>query len=323
MPFHYFKTNQPIALIFYAPWAALAWLPHWIQMSDNQSFVEFPYTTLQLSTGFSAWAMSVLGMFCITAQAYQFNYAINRSEMLGRESHIHGAVYVLAASMVYPNGALTDQMISMFLIIPALRKWWSLAEQRQVISICFDSAFLISVASIIYLPNALLLILAFAALMLFRTFNAREAFYLFIGFILPLLFWFSFCFIAQRPWWNYSAQVVNYTWRHEMEWLVWYGSAGLLLLVSVLYYLSITPHQVMRVRKMRSLVFIYLMLSAIALVLYQLLQHKLTFPFMALLPLCVFISGLVNMPVKSKVGLVLLYMTWFTFLYARLHGYFQ
>src|SRR5687768_1641738 len=140
MPFHYLKTNQPIALIFYAPWAALAWLPNWIQPVDRQSITEFQYTILNLQSGAQPWLLSLLGMFCIIIQAYQFNAVVNRSEMLGRENHIHGAIYILMASMVYPGGSVNDQMLSMFFIIPALGKWWSLAEQRQVISLCFDSA---------------------------------------------------------------------------------------------------------------------------------------------------------------------------------------
>lgn len=270
-----------------------------------------------------AWVLSLLGMLCITIQAYQFNFTINRAEILGRESHIHGAVYILVCSMAYTGGSISDQMIAMFFIIPALGKWWNMAEQRQVISTCFDSAFLLSVACIIYLPNVLLIWLAFASLMLFRTFNVREAVYLLIGLILPPLFWITACYVWQYNWLNYSADIITHAWSGQLHWVVWYAAGGLLVVVALLHYLSVTPQQVMRIRRMRSLIFIYLLLAAVVPITRQLMGYRMVFPFMALLPVSIFISGWVHMPVKSKIGLLALYLAWFTFLHARLYGIFN
>jgi hypothetical protein len=316
MPIHYFKTNRPIALLFYAPFVALAWLPYWIQVNDNQTINEFPFAIFKVNFSASTMALSVFGAICILLQAFIFNRIINRSEILGRESHLHGAVYILFAAFIYPNGSINDQMLSMFFILPALGKWWKLSEQRDVIALCFDSAILSSLAMIIYLPNALFILLIFSSLMLFRTFNLREAIYIFIGLTLPILFWFSFCFVVEIPYWNVATALISFEWKSNIKWIIFYSVTGFLSLISLLHYLGVTPQQVIKTRKMRSLVFIYLILAGLIMALRMAIIWEWTFPFLTLVPIVIFISGLLNKVTVSKLGTFLLYLSWATWLYA-------
>jgi hypothetical protein len=214
-------------------------------------------------------------------------------------------------------------MVSMFFIIAAMGQWWSMAEQRNVISVCFDSAFLIGLATIIYLPSGVMLFQAFTSLMLFRTFNFREALYTLIGFLLPLLFWITTCFVLQ---WNYFTKteiLPSFVWNKSLDDLIWQVSAGVLILFSVLHFLSVTPQQVIRVRKMRSLVFFFLFFSCLPLVVYYWGNHTLTFPYLTLPALSVFVSGFIVGNHRAGIAVWLTYLVWFIFLYVRFYSGYE
>jgi hypothetical protein len=147
-------------------------------------------------------------------------------------------------------------------------------------------------------------------------FNLREAIYIFIGLTLPILFWFSFCFVVEIPYWNVATALISFEWKSNIKWIIFYSETGFLSLISLLHYLGVTPQQVIKTRKMRSLVFIYLILAGLIMALRMAIIWEWTFPFLTLVPIVIFISGLLNKVTVSKLGTFLLYLSWATWLYA-------
>ena len=131
----------------------------------------------------------------VIAEAFLLNFIINENEILNKKFFLPGIFYVLF--MCSNNAALwlNPLIFANLFILFAIQRLLNAYRKEKAFSQVFDAAFLISVATLFYLPCIVIYPLLGVALLLLRPFNIREWIISLIGIIVPYIFVITFYFL--------------------------------------------------------------------------------------------------------------------------------
>ncbi len=186
----FFKSPQP-AILFVVP---LIVLLLWLQAFFKQPFI-FDKTGGPLYIFFSGllnnlptFLQVLITIALITLEAIYLNDILNRHEVLNKNSYLPALVYSLLMSFAFPVLQFHPVILVNIFLLRAIDKIFMLFKNDSPISPLFDSFFLVSIASLVYFPATVILILFLISLAILRQFSIREWMIAIIGFMLPYFF---------------------------------------------------------------------------------------------------------------------------------------
>ena len=135
----------------------------------------------------------VAGLVLLLGEAFLLNYIIQQHQLLTKKSWLPALLTVVLGSSTGDLLQLSAPLLALLPLLLALHLLAGTYRMDTAFGSVFNSGVLISVAGLIYLPAAVFLLFAFAALVLLRPFIWREWIILLFGFLLPWIYtsaWF-------------------------------------------------------------------------------------------------------------------------------------
>ncbi|MBL7923421.1 MAG: hypothetical protein JNL88_04395 [Bacteroidia bacterium] len=192
-----FRTTRLLPLILLVVISAIMWI---VSKSVSYDVVEangMPlYDLLLMLLGLLPdWAGIVLGFLLLSSQAIHLNLVLNKHEVLFRQSWLPALMYLVLAGLLPPFLWIHPLLFVNSILIFVFDKIFSLYKNPAPLAPAFDSAFLLSLAALFYLPAIVLFLLYFMCMIILRPFSWREWTVGLMGLFLPFFFAFLYYFL--------------------------------------------------------------------------------------------------------------------------------
>lgn len=297
----FFKSNNPTVVIFYIIYLVLFRLiflfaipeaDFVFQYHEPLSYALFGFLKIN-SLHFGIMSLSLGGALCFT-QALFINNIVNENKMLPKKNYLAGAVFIIFASFFKESLFLSPASIALTFLILCSARIFALIRKEKSYGDIFDIGFLAALASLFYFPCIIFIVFAYIGLATVRPFKLREWLGVLVGFHAPLLLVFTYYFWNDRT----TEMFLSIANIHAEGWLLGINltasdktviitmaactAASLVLLPSALY------SSLIQVRKFSNTLILFIVLTAVAMLLQQSirLSHFVLFS----LPLAIFVS---------------------------------
>lgn len=134
----------------------------------------------------------------IVMQAYLLTEVINRQNVLKENTHLPALLYVVLMSCFPEQLSFNPLLFANFFIIIFLNSLFNLYQADNATLDGFDAGLFIGIASLFYWPSFFLFPLAYAGLILLRSFNWKEWFAPLLGLAAPLFFFATILYWFDR-----------------------------------------------------------------------------------------------------------------------------
>lgn len=134
----------------------------------------------------------------VIIQALRLNYLFNDHRMYSKSNFLAAMVYILLTGIFKEWSNLTPALIENILVIWLFAKTVRLYNNPNPKTLLFNIGLLIGISVILYHPSALLILVAFFALMVVRPFIITEWLVLLMGVIFPFYFLASYLYLTDR-----------------------------------------------------------------------------------------------------------------------------
>lgn len=134
----------------------------------------------------------------VIIQALRLNYLFSDNRMYSKPNFLAAMVYILLTGIFKEWSDLTPALIENILVIWLFTKIVRLYNNPTPKTLLFNIGLLTGVSIILYHPSALLILVAFFALMIVRPFIITEWFVLLMGVIFPYYFLASYLYLTDR-----------------------------------------------------------------------------------------------------------------------------
>lgn len=192
-----FKMLHPAALFIFPVLAIVLWVIAGKGYSSSDPVSGFVYLEGVLSS-LSGWMGWFLSLLLVVLQAFLVSRLVNHHEVLYKKSHLPSLFYILFTAAIPGAFQLHPLLVSNLLLLLALDKILDLFKNENPAALLFDSSFLISIASMFWLPSAWLLFFHLYCVINLRPFHWRDWAIVLIGFALPYFFVGVYYFLTDR-----------------------------------------------------------------------------------------------------------------------------
>ncbi len=182
-----FKSNQKILGVGVVLLTALFWLP---------SFFIEPEAEIvnAVLTGFR-WLDLFISIVLISAQAVYLNIIVNEYKLVDDNTHLTSLVFVILNSSFLMLFNLNQVLIANTFVLFGMHQLLKLYDTRGGFALVFNAGFLMSMATVIYFPNAIFLLLLFVGLLYMFSPKWRDFLIALIGFSIPVIYMVSYHFV--------------------------------------------------------------------------------------------------------------------------------
>jgi hypothetical protein len=246
-----FKSNQNLINGLVILLTIFLWLPSFFKPLGNALIVV-------VSTGFHGLDISIT-ILLIAAQAIYLNRIVSEYKLVENNSHLTSLFFVIFNSCFFLLFNLNQVVIANFFVLLGVHQMLRLYDNKASFSLSFNAGFLISIATVIYIPNGIFLILLWIGLIYMISPSWRDLVITLLGFSIPILYVVSYHFVvddlAGVKLSMYNSTVFNVQWNllsgvHKLMLAILVG------LITMAYFrLTATIHKGgLRRRKMLTLI---------------------------------------------------------------------
>jgi Family of unknown function (DUF6427) len=263
-----FRTSSPVALILIPVLMGLAWISATLgapPVYEVRQPMPLYQVVADLVRTFPTWGVALTGFLLSTYQVFQINRLIEKHEILYKNSYLPGLAYMLLIAF-FP-GFLTFHPIHLVntIMLIALSKMFRLYKNPSPSALIFDSFLLVSVASLLYLPAAALILLFIIALFLLRSATWRDLLTAIAGLLIPYflvlvyLFWTDSLERYLAPMTGRDpASFIDISWMTRYDYRISLGFLAVFFLLTVIRIRNNFYKNVTRARVYQQVIFIYL-----------------------------------------------------------------
>jgi hypothetical protein len=140
--------------------------------------------------------LALISMIAIFMGGQQINKLFAKHELHNKNTVIPGLIFVMWGGALSCFYSQPHCYLAYLPLIYALSRMLEIFRQNRVLAECFESGLGLGLAIVLHPPLIVLILFAHIAIMFARTFNWREHFNLFLGYLLPLAWLFSIYFLA-------------------------------------------------------------------------------------------------------------------------------
>lgn len=175
---------------------ALTWIA--ARQVGGPLIADNPMPLYNLVSGFlsvmPSWVAGFFGFALATSQAFHLNYIVGKHEVLYKNSYLPALFYILFLAIIPQFLSINPVLFVNSIMLVVIDKLFRIYKNPAPLALIFDSCFLISTASLIYLPSVAFVLLAVMAILILKTFSWRDWLVGLIGLALPLFFTFVYYF---------------------------------------------------------------------------------------------------------------------------------
>ncbi len=235
-----FRTNNPFIVLLYPVYLLAFRLVYFIhpaaeQMGCSPGYQLFDFDGM-LPPG--SWLSLLAGAVLTGIQAIIVNQIVHANRFSKQKNHIAGALYIIIASFLPSFLWFSAFSVGFTFILLATQYHFAATGKEKAAADLFDIGFLLSLASLFFLPFLLLFLLFLLWQAILRPFSLRENLAIIIGWLAPFFMLVSVDYLAELS--------VNYSllWQQSLFTastpLLSFRPETLISLVSLLLLLIIT-----------------------------------------------------------------------------------
>ena len=227
---------------------------------------------------------ALLGFALVLSQAIHLNYILVRFEVLYKQSWMPSVFYILLMSIIPQFVVFHPILIINSIIILQLSYIFQLYKGTDTFGLDFNICALTGIASMLYIPALLLLLLYFIALMILKPFAWRDWIIGILGLATPYIFIFVYFFLTDQ--YNYLStkffitniqQQFDFLKIFPMNFVISVAFVAVLFLLSLIRLGTNFYKNVIRSRNYQQILLISLLvLSAIVLISTETMLFKFT-----------------------------------------------
>ena len=272
----YFNSGYFTRTLMLVFLAAFMWLPAFLMLEET-IVAEYQgplYQLFILVTGNNTYLHLSIAFFLTIVAALLLNQIATQYGFTEKISHLGMLVYILFSSALVSQTAMNPVIFINFLMLFFLQSLFKLTESKAYILHVFNASFILGIASLFY-PSAInLFLLIWIALLVFTVGQWRNFVVSLIGFVLPLLFAFTWYFWFDQLPEAYSLFLSSFTIHFPEvvpEWPIdWTVGIALLffILVSALKTNSNLMEKNINIRQMLTVSLNYLAFSFVLVLLF-------------------------------------------------------
>lgn len=194
----FFKSKQTFVL-FFIPLVALVLQSTslFYPSPPSEPALPIPQYLLQWLATYPIFS-SLISVVLISFQAVQLSRVAEQSRVYSENSHLVALIYVLLSGALSEVAGLSEVVIANTFAVIAFGNVLAIYNQQDIRGILFKSGLYIALASLFYLPSALLLLVMSVALFFFRTPNWKEVVIPVLGFLTPYAYVLAWYFWQDR-----------------------------------------------------------------------------------------------------------------------------
>jgi len=268
-----FKTNQPFLFAVLLLIAVFLWIDAFLTF-NSVSLIEENAAPLYIWIAvffneYRFWSVLLSFIFMII-QAIMFNRVIAGRNLVDLNSQLPALFYIVLMSNNFSLMGLHPIWFANFFLIIALDKIFDVFSEEEVYVEIFNVGFLISLASLFYIPALWFILLLISALIIYYLVNIRSILASIIGFVTPYMFvalyYYWFDKLEER-----SAELLNFRsllsdFSLSFTPLAWasIGVIGIIALVAIFrIYIGGLSDKPVRIRKRYHVLLAYFIIAAI------------------------------------------------------------
>jgi hypothetical protein len=134
----------------------------------------------------------------VTSQALHLNFVLNKHEVFFKQSWLPSLIYLLIVSIIPQFIWFSPLLFVNSVLIFALDKIFGLYKNSGALALAFDSAFLLSMSALFYLPAIVFVFVYIISILILRPFSWRDWLVGIMGFVLPFFFAFLYYFLTDK-----------------------------------------------------------------------------------------------------------------------------
>lgn len=187
---------------------------------------------------------TIIAIVLVVGEAFWFNELLYSKGMVSQNTLMPMFLYVLLMSIDGSQHTLTPVLMVNLLVVISMHQLLQTGQPNITVSKVADVAFLVSVASLCYLPAAALLIPLMAMMPTYKMYRWNDWMALLLGLIGPYLMWGIICFmsgsIAVQPqlMWQSLSDIRLDVYGSNLE----YVTTSVLVLLSVVFMIGGLSH---------------------------------------------------------------------------------
>lgn len=206
-----FRSNQVLPIVVLVLISIGMWLISWglhFKVIEPNGMPLYNLV-IKMTVGLPKIFLFIVGLILFTTQAIHLNYVLNKHDVFYKSSWLPALIYVVIAGLLPPFLWFSPVLIVNSILIFALDKIFTLYKNPNAMSLAFDSAFLLSLASLFYLPAIVFVLLFAISILILRPFSWRDWVVGIIGFTLPFFFAFLYYFLNNEMLSFYNTVIVS------------------------------------------------------------------------------------------------------------------
>lgn len=141
----------------------------------------------------------IIGVVLLMANILLFDYVVVLQELTDSSNHV--PAYLLGLYLMYAliEDPINPQLFAQLLLTYSFARYIATYRVDKAAPAVFDGAFCLSCAVILYPPYWVFFAIGIICLAVMRTFNLREYSLVFLGLVLPYLFYYVVLFLCNLP----------------------------------------------------------------------------------------------------------------------------
>lgn len=254
----FFRGSAPAVLFATILTALLIWSKSFFLLESSPLVHEtgMPLYNLLIGLFGDNLLLEKIAAFVITsASAFYLIHLNTKHIIIKHRSYLLALFYIVLSSAYIPLQYINPALVATPFLILAIDNLLGIYEGKDFLDRLFKAGFLLGIGSLIYLPLASFLILAFIGVIILNNSGARQWFSLLFGFIAPWFLMFSYFFLRYESVEGLTSLISNILTPavtfslQDTCFIVFYSFSALLLIFSSLYALRDLSTQKISVRK--------------------------------------------------------------------------
>lgn len=192
-----YRNNQPFVIILIIFTAFVLWIPCFIDPEyclEGLTFQKQPLDLINLISSWNQYFLLSLSLLLYLFLAFLVSFIYLNQQLIEKRNYLPALFFLLSMSWIPDLKIHINSLIALIFISFALNSILSSYTNKNNLSIFFTSGILIALASLLYFPFSVFLIVLWIAIILFQSPSWRNFLTSVIGFLVPWWFYYGIYF---------------------------------------------------------------------------------------------------------------------------------
>lgn len=272
-----FKSNQPFIKILVFLVAVLLYIPLFFSDVSLNSSAYFRFTPIFEQINAIKWLGFLLWIIVVVGEGLYLNYLANKFKLLNKNTHLPLILFVLMNGFSSAGLVLNaTHSLHLFLLL-ALHQMLLMYNERKVNFKVFNVGLFIGLATVIYLPVGVLMLLIWFVIQYVKPIYWKEYVASILGFVVPFIYVAFYYFMNDNLtlenvfFLTLSTHIIEPNQLSVLEKMNWHYVVFIVLfaIFSTFYSLFYIQNQVVKVRKYITIILLFLFILFVSQLVFE------------------------------------------------------